>query len=137
MNTNDAQVTANTASDFDTLLRANLARIFNERDAARRTAAAQEIFADDAVMYEPAGVVEGRDAITAVAGALLEQFGADFSFQADGVGVGHHGMGTLRWRAGPAAGPVMISGTDLAEVSEGRITRLWVLIDPAPASAQA
>ena len=56
-------------------------------------------------MYEPAGVVRGKAAISEVAGKLLEQFGPTFRFVPAGVAVGHHAMGVLRWTAGPEEGP--------------------------------
>jgi hypothetical protein len=115
--------------DYDSLLRANLERVFNERDAATRDAAVAEIFVADPVMYEPAAVVEGRAAISAVAGRLLEQFGTTFAFAAEGRAAGHHGMASLRWHAGPAGGPVTVTGIDTAEIVDGRIARLWVLLD--------
>jgi hypothetical protein len=40
------------ALDYDSLMQANLARVFNERDAARRFKAAAELYADDALLYE-------------------------------------------------------------------------------------
>lgn len=118
-------------SDFDALLRGNLARVFNERDSARREAAISELFVANPVMYEPDNVVEGRAAISAVAGALLQQFGPDFHFTPVGNAVGHHGMGVLHWEAGPQGGPVAVTGADMAEVVDGRISRLWVLLDGA------
>lgn len=116
--------------DYNTLLRANLERVFNERDASRRSAAVQELFSAEPIMYEPADVVTGRKAICDVAGALLKQFGADFSFVAEGPAVGHHGLGYLRWRAGPEGGPTILSGTDVVKISDGKIARLWILLDP-------
>ncbi len=116
--------------DFDGVLRANLERVFNERDAGRRAAALAELFVDEPVMYEPAGVVEGRDAIAAVAGALLERFGPTFRFVPTGRAVGHHGLGSLSWQAGPEGGPITVTGADVAEIAEGRIARLWVLLNP-------
>jgi hypothetical protein len=118
------------APDFDRLLRSNLQRVFNERDATLRAAALEELFAPDPTMYEPDAVVRGRQAISDVAGKLLEQFGPDFRFSPAGVAVGHHGFGCLRWQAGPAGGPVAVTGTDAAEIIDGRIARLWVLLDP-------
>ncbi|VVP17815.1 hypothetical protein PS865_03706 [Pseudomonas fluorescens] len=115
--------------NYDALLRANLQRVFNQRDAQRRLAAVQELFADAPTMYEPAGIVTGQAAISAVAGALLDQFGPDFAFVAEGTAVGHHGLGYLRWHAGPGDGPFIVSGVDVAEISEGKIVRLWVLLD--------
>lgn len=115
--------------DYHALLNANLERVFNEREDGKRRAAIHELFSPEPTMYEPAGIVIGQAAISNVAGALLEQFGADFSFVAEGTAVGHHGMGYLKWRAGPANGPVIVSGVDVAEVSDGKIKRLWVLLD--------
>ncbi|WP_043363519.1 nuclear transport factor 2 family protein [Belnapia sp. F-4-1] len=115
----------------DRLLRANLERVFNERDAARRADAMAELYVAEPVMYEPDKVVAGREAIAAVAGALLEGFGPGFRFTPEkGPALGHHGMAVLRWHAGPEGSPAAISGADLAEIADGRIARLWVLLDP-------
>jgi hypothetical protein len=81
-------------------------------------------------MYEPSQVVEGRAAISQVAARLLQQFGPRFRFLPEGVGVGHHGMATLRWIAGDVDGPAVVKGFDTAEVVDGRISKLWVLIEP-------
>jgi hypothetical protein len=121
---------ASFAPDFNALLRANLEQVFNERDADKRIAAIQQLFSAEPKMYEPEGIVTGQAAISDVAGALLEQFGPDFSFVAQGVAVGHHGMAYLRWHAGPMEGPVVVTGADVAEVVDGKIVRLWVLLDP-------
>ncbi|CAO3438573.1 nuclear transport factor 2 family protein [Azospirillum endophyticum] len=119
--------------DYDGLLRANLEQVFNERDAGKRSAAIADLFVADPVMYEPAAIVRGRAAISEVAGRLLEQFGPAFRFRPEGDAVGHHGLGMLRWQAGPAGGPVAVTGTDVADVVDGRIARLWVLLDPPKA----
>jgi hypothetical protein len=119
--------------DLDHLLRANLMRVFNERDAAKRDAAIAELFVADPVMYEPDNVAEGRAAISAVAGNLLEQFGPSFQFAPLAPAVGHHGLAVLRWQAGPAGGPIAVTGSDAAHMLDGRIARLWVLLDPPAA----
>jgi hypothetical protein len=116
--------------DYDYLLRGNLQRVFNERDATKRAEALNELYVADPVMYEPTAIVKGRNAISEVAGKLLEQFGPAFSFTPEGVAVGHHGLAMLRWQAGPAGGPVAVTGTDVAEILEGKISRLWVLLNP-------
>ena len=116
--------------DYDRLLRANLERVFNERDTARRAAAIDALFVAEPVLYEPDKVVVGRAAISAVAGGLLERFGPTFGFTPAGPAVGHHGVGVLRWQAGPAGRPVAVTGTDAAEIVDGRIARLWVLLNP-------
>lgn len=117
-------------ADFNRLLRANLQRVFNERDPGLRAAAIAALYVADPIMYEPDAVIEGREAISAVAGKLLEQFGPDFRFTPEADGVGHHGIGALRWHAGTQSTPRMVTGTDVAEIVDGRIARLWVLLNP-------
>ncbi|MGF7149687.1 hypothetical protein FHS96_003338 [Sphingomonas zeicaulis] len=115
------------------LLHANLQRVFNERDTALRDRAVAELYVAMPVMYEPDAVVEGGAAISAVAGKLLEQFGADFAFVPAAPVVAHHGLAALRWHAGPRNGPVAVTGMDVAEIVDGRIARLWVMLDPPAA----
>lgn len=122
--------------DFDPLLRANLERVFHERDDTKRALAMNELLTEAPVMYERDRPVQGQDAISRVAGDLLKQFGPTFRFRADGVGLGHHGMAPLRWTAGEADLPATVPGFDTAEIVEGRIARLWVLIEP-PLARQA
>ena len=117
--------------DYDYLLRENLQRLFNERDATKRAEALNELFVANPVMYEPTATVTGRTGISEVAGKLLEQFGPTFSFTPEGTAVGHHGLGSLRWQAGSAGGPVVVTGTDAAEIVDGKIARLWVLLNPS------
>ena len=88
-------------------------------------------------MYEPASIVYGQAAITDVAGALLEQFGEDFSFVPTGAAIGHHGLGYLSWQAGPKEGPVVVTGVDVAQISDGKITQLWVLLDPTAVDVES
>lgn len=117
--------------DYNRLLRSNLEHVFNERDAGKRAAAIAELFVAEPIMYEPTSIVRGRAAISEVAGALLERFGPAFRFQPEGDAVGHHGLGSLSWKAGPADGPLVVTGSDVAEVVDGRVARLWVLLNPA------
>lgn len=116
--------------DFNRLLRANLQRVFNERDASLRSAAIAELYVADPIMYEPDAVIEGREAILTIAGKLLDQFGPDFRFTPEAHGIGHHRVGALRWHAGTPSTPHMVTGTDVAEIVDGRIARLWVLLNP-------
>jgi hypothetical protein len=62
---------------------------------------------------------------------LLTRLPPAFVFTAQGLVVGHHGVARLRWSAGPAAGPVAATGTDVAHITAGRIQSLYVLLDPA------
>lgn len=116
------------APDYDRVLRDNLHHVFNQRDPRLRAEAVARLYTDNPLMFEPAAIVEGRAAISDVAGGLLSRFGSDFAFVPDGVALGHHGMATLRWHAGTPQQPVMVEGFDTAEIVDGRIARLWVLL---------
>jgi len=115
--------------DYDHLLRSNLQRVFNERDPARRALAIADLFVEQPTMYEPDGIVEGRDAISTVAGKLLDKFGPNFAFVPEKTAIGHHGMASLRWHAGPRDGPATVTGIDTAAIVDGLIERLWVFLD--------
>ena len=116
--------------DFDQMLRANLERVFNERDDEKRRTAIAELYVEEPIMYEPTNIVPGRSEISRVAGELLKQFGPTFRFVPDGVAVGHHGLARLAWHAGPDQGPIAVTGADVAEFEGGKISRLWVLLNP-------
>lgn len=120
-----------TELDYDHLLRSNLQRVFNERDPAARATALDELYVAEPTMFEPDAVVHGRGEISRIAGDLLERFGPDFTFVPIGSAVGHHGLAHLPWQAGPKNGPVAVTGADVAEIVDGRIARLWVLLNPA------
>ncbi len=116
--------------DYDRILRTNLARVFNERDADRRLVAIREIYADDAVLYDPDAVATGHTAISDTVTALLATLPSDFAFEPNGPATGHHGAARLRWQSGPRGGPVVVTGTDVALFAGERIGKLYVFLDP-------
>jgi hypothetical protein len=118
------------AVDFNGLLQANLTRVFGERDAAKRHAAIRELYAPDAVVYEPDAVSIGHDEIAHTVDALLKSLPPNFVFTALGPAVGHHGLGRLRWSAGPPGGPVAVTGMDVVRIEGGVIHSLHVFLDP-------
>ncbi len=118
-------------SVVDRLLRANLTEVFGQRDAGRRLAAIQRLYAPDAVLHEPDRSVTGHAAIDQAVSDLLATLPADFAFQAQGRAQGHHGLAVLRWRAVSGAGPEPISGMDVARIDSGRIQSLHVLLNPS------
>jgi hypothetical protein len=117
--------------DYNRLMQANLTRVFNERDAGRRMVAIRELYAEDAVLYEPDVVAKGHSAISDAVTALLGHMPANFVFTAAGPAIGHHNIGRLRWRSGPADGPVAVSGMDVAHFEKGRIHSIYVFLEPA------
>jgi hypothetical protein len=119
------------STDYDGLMQANLTRVFGERDAARRMKAIAELYADDAVLYEPPdAAARGHAAINQAVQALMSSLPPNFVFTAIGPAVGHHSMGRLRWQSGPPNGPVAVTGTDVAHIEGGKIQTLHVFLDP-------
>ena len=117
--------------DYDRLMRANLANVFNERDAGRRIRAIAELYAEGAALYEPPDTAaEGHAAISEAVTRLLASMPPEFAFTANGPALGHHGIGRLRWQAGPPNGPVAVNGMDVAHFQDGRIHSLHVFIEP-------
>jgi hypothetical protein len=119
--------------DYERLMQANLARVFGERDAKPRIAAIRELYAEDAVLYEPDASATGHTAINQAVDALLSSLPPNFVFTAIGAAVGHHGVGRLRWQSGPPNGPAAVTGTDVARIKGGHIQTLHVFLDPAGA----
>ena len=112
--------------------------LFEARDGAitvspvsPRGAAIRELYAHEAVLYEPDAIATGHAGIDQAVNALLSRLPPGFAFTATGPAVGHHGVGRLFWRAGPPDGPVMVTGTDVAHFEDGRIQTLHVFLDPA------
>jgi SnoaL-like domain len=117
-----------TSIDYDGLMRANLARVFGERDASRRMKAITELYADDAILYEPPDAsATGHAAINQAVEALLANLPPNFVFTAIGAAVGHHGMGRLRWRSGPPNGPAAVTGMDVAQFEGDTLSCRWLL----------
>ncbi|HEX8045772.1 nuclear transport factor 2 family protein [Rhizobium sp.] len=119
--------------DYNGRMQANLARVFGERDTGQRLAAIRELYAEDAVLYEPDAAATGHIAINEAVTALLSSLPPNFVFTAIGPAVDHHGVGRLRWQSGPPNGPVAVTGTDVAHFEGGKIQTLHVFIDAAVA----
>ena len=117
--------------DYEGLMQANLTRVFGERDTSCRLKAIAELFAPDATLFEPDSTATGHAAISQAVATLLSSLPPNFAFTAIGPAVGHHGVGRLRWQAGPPNGPVAVTGTDVARFEAGRIQTLHVFLDPA------
>jgi SnoaL-like domain len=124
---------SDTAVDYDGLMQANLARVFGERDAGRRLEAIRELYAEDAVLNEPHATARGHIAICDAVTALLASLSSDVVFTAIRPAIGHHGIGRLQWRSGPADGPAVVTGMDIAHFKDNQIHSLTVFLDPPAA----
>ena len=119
------------AIDYDRMMQANLASVFNERDAGKRIEAVGELYAEDAVLYEPPDAAAvGHAAISEAVARLLSSLPPNFVFTSTGPALGHHDVGRLSWQAGPPDGPIEVNGMDIARFRHGRIHSLHVFIEP-------
>ena len=116
--------------DYDGLMQANAARVFSERDPARRLNAIRDLYTTDAVVTEPETVAKGEAAISAAVTELLSKLPPAFVFTPVGAAIGHHGVGRLHWKAGPPGGPADATGMDVAHFEGSRIHSLHVFLDP-------
>ena len=116
-------------NSISTLLRRNLTDVFSENDPVRRRAAIEEIFAEDAVFYDPnKNVYRGRTEIDRIAGALREMH-RDFTYQpiAEPEEVGNGGR--IRWVEGRPGEAPEIAGTDFIITRDGRIAAVYLFFD--------
>jgi ketosteroid isomerase-like protein len=113
-------------------MQAHLTHVFNERDDSRRLDALKELYAEDAILFEPHTAASGHNAISAAVDALQASLPPGLVFTAVGSAVGHNEVARLHWRAGPRDGPTIATGTDVARIQNGRIKSLHVFLDPEP-----
>lgn len=113
----------------DEVLRRNLLEVFGERDGARRRGVIAEIYRDDVVFQDPEGRVDGPGALDAKVAGLLGDAPADWVFRATAPVRVSGELGVLTWGFGPEGGSPVVTGTDIALVEDGRITRLHTLLD--------
>src|SRR5689334_6972956 len=106
--------------DIDALLRANVARVFSERDPQRRIVAMAELWSPDPVLYEHDAAFAGAQAISAHLDQLHARLPVDTVFEPAGPAVGHHGAAMIKWKAHVPGHPVHTTGIDMAFVKEGR-----------------
>ena len=117
---------------ISTLLLRNLHDVFGEIDPARRRAAIDEIFHEDAVFYDPkSGIYRGRDEIDRIAG-VIKATHPDFQYQPitppEEIGDG----GRVRWVSGSPGKPLAYAGTDFMIVRDGKIAAVYLFFDELP-----
>ena len=111
------------------LMRRNLYEVFNQRDPERRAQAIAQTYAEDVVFSDPEGTVTGREAIDAKAEQLLAQW-PGFVFSERGpVRESGGSLGLLAWQFGPEGEVPAMTGTDIALIENGLITRMYTLLD--------
>ncbi|MBL6077087.1 nuclear transport factor 2 family protein [Belnapia sp. T18] len=116
-----------------TLLTRNLHEVFGEDDPGRRRTVIDELFAEDAVFYEPEGMHRGRDAIDRIAGVIrAAQPGLRYSPLRPPEEM-HGAAGRIQWVAGRPGEAPAHAGTDVILARDGRIAAIYLFFDPVPA----
>jgi hypothetical protein len=111
------------------LLHRNLQEVFGEGDAARRRAAIEELYTDDCVIYAPAGIFVGHDALDKIAGDLRATH-PHFVYTPHGEAQALHNAGILAWGSGPQGEPPDYTGLDVVVIRENKIAALYVFLNP-------
>jgi hypothetical protein len=113
-----------------TVLEANLERVFNEHDVARRRQAIEKLYAADAVLYEQDGKYSGTDAVAGAINRLLGSLPPGLVFALAAPAQENHGMAKLLWKGKLPDGKVIVTGTDVAQIEGGQIRTIHVFVDP-------
>lgn len=118
-------------STYQQMVERHLAEIFSETDDAKRTAALHELYAEDAVLYEPDNIVRGIEAISTTVSTLLKNFPPQLRFVASSPALIHHEMCCAPWTAGTPEQANMVTGYDVVQFANGRIQAVYVFLNPS------
>lgn len=108
--------------------------VWNITDPTARKAAVARVFTPDATYTDPLMAVRGHDAIDAGIAAARAQF-PDWVFRLAGPVDGHHEQVRFTWELGPADGPAVVVGFDVAVVDGDRIATVYGFLDRVPSAA--
>jgi hypothetical protein len=110
------------------LLERMIEGVFNEPDPQRRAAVIAEVFTEDVVFTDAERTVTGHAGLGATVTGLLAQ-GPGLVFTPSGPFRGVGDLGMRSWRLGRPGGETVLGGLDIAQVVDGRIARLWTIIE--------
>ena len=128
----DAKWRKTMSHSVSTLLLRNLHDVFGEIDPARRRAAIDDIFHEDAVFYDPkGGIYRGRDEIDRIAGAIKATH-PDFRYQPISPPEVMGDGGRVRWVSGSPGKPPAYAGTDFIIARDGKIAAVYLFFDELP-----
>jgi len=112
-----------------TLILRSLHDVFGEIDPARRRAAIDELYNEDAVFYDPnSGAHRGRDEIDRVAG-VIKATHPHFQYTPIAPPEELGDAARVRWVAGSPGKPPSYAGTDFLIARNGRIAAVYLFFD--------
>jgi hypothetical protein len=108
--------------------------LWNETDAARRSALLARQWTPAATYVDPLAKVAGPEEIGAYIGGVHQRF-PDFRFALKGDAGGHGEHVRFSWTLGPAVGEAPIEGSDVVTTEDGRIASVIGFLDKVPQPA--
>jgi hypothetical protein len=118
---------------IEQLMESSLLHVFNERDPQRRLAAIEQTYTPDLQWTDNEGISIGLDQLNAKAQALQEGQLAGLSFVKAGPVYQTRGFGYLAWNVVvPDSGAPIVSGFDVAIITDGRISQLFTVLTKTP-----
>jgi hypothetical protein len=116
-------------SDLTALIDEHL-RAYAEPDDERRAEAVARLWAGDGSLVDPPFDGTGHEAIAAM-GAVLQQHYAGHTFRRTTAIDSHHGVARYGWEMVSPDGAVVLSGVDVADVTDdGRLRRIVGFFGP-------
>lgn len=109
------------------LMEANLLAVFDERDPAKRAAAIAATYSADVTWIDDEGVVTGHADLDTKAAELQGKL-EGLHFVKSGPVRQTRGLGFLAWEVHTPDDTAVASGFDVAEIADGRITKLWTVL---------
>ena len=103
-----------------------LSDCFGEIDPARRRAAIDEMFNEDAVYYDRSGAYRGRDEIHRIAGVIGHP---EYRYQPIAPPEELGNGGRVRWVSGRPGHAPSYAGTDFIIARDGRIAAVYRFFD--------
>src|SRR3954451_252292 len=111
------------------LMERNVSEVFGEPDPGRRRRAIAELYAEDCAFYDADGESIGQAAVSDRDGRILDESPPGFVFSLVPPAEVTHAPGRLRWQAGPAGAPPVLSGMDVAILANGKIRSVYTFIE--------
>ncbi|MFE7796661.1 nuclear transport factor 2 family protein [Nocardia sp. NPDC057440] len=105
---------------------------WNTTDPTARTAAIARVFTETVTYTDPLVTVTGHHELDAAIAGVQAQF-PGWIFTLAGPVDAHHNQVRFTWNLGPADGPAVVVGFDVAVIDDNRITQVLGFLDKVPA----
>ncbi len=119
-----------TAADVAQLVDAYIA-IWNETDSGARQALIARTWTEDGSYVDPLMEGDGHTGIDVMTAGAQAQF-SGLQFRRTSEIDAHHNVARFTWELGPADGPGVAGGCDIATLAGGRLQRIVGFLDFMP-----